>query len=235
MLFAFFVIFARKQEIEKSLCALPETQIMVRFADHLLLTLLLLGGCADRTTTVVLTGQESFREGDLVLRCGYGTESHFVTETSNSNYSHIGILHFDTGKSQWMVVHAVPGEAEKGEPEWLKAEPIADFFAPDRAKRGAWMRVDCPDSIAEAATRYALQKVAERVEFDNEYLLSDTTQLYCTELVWQAFLHQGIDISDQRRHNVPSLFSEDGECIFPCDIEMSSKILYVQPLNTKNK
>lgn len=191
--------------------------------------------CTKSRETVILDGQEAFREGDLVLRCGYGTESHIVTETSNSNYSHIGILHFDAGKSQWMVVHAVPGEAGKGKPEWLKAEPIADFFAPDRAIRGAWMRVDCPDSIAEAATRYALQKVAKRVEFDNDYLLSDTTQLYCTEMVWQAFLHQGLDISDQRRHNVPTLFSEDGECIFPCDIEMSSKILYVQPLITKNK
>ena len=191
--------------------------------------------CTKSRETVILDGQEAFREGDLVLRCGYGTESHIVTETSNSNYSHIGILHFDAGKSQWMVVHAVPGEAGKGKPEWLKAEPIADFFAPDRAIRGAWMRVDCPDSIAEAATRYALQKVAKRVEFDNDYLLSDTTQLYCTEMVWQAFLHQGLDISDQPRHNVPTLFSEDGECIFPCDIEMSSKILYVQPLITKNK
>lgn len=192
-------------------------------------------GCAKSREAVSLDGLESFREGDLVLRCGYGAESHIVSETSNSNYSHIGILHFDVGKSQWMVVHAVPGEAENGEPEWLKAEPIADFFAPDRAIRGAWMRVDCPDSIAEAATRYALQKVAKRVEFDNDYLLSDTTRLYCTELVWQAFLHQGLDISDQRRHNMSTLFSEDGECIFPRDIEMSSKILYVQPLNSKIK
>ena len=205
---------------------------MVRAVGLLILTSLLFGGCADSSTTIVLTGQEAFREGDLVLRCGYGTESHVVTETSSSVYSHIGMLHYDVNASRWMVVHAVPGEHEKGEPEWLKTEPIEDFFAPDRAKRGAWMRVDCPDSIAEAATRYALQKVADRVEFDNDYLLSDTTRLYCTELVWQAFLHQGLDISEQCRHSVPAFFSDDGECIFPCDIEQSSKILYVQPFKT---
>jgi len=97
------------------------------------------------------------------------------------------------------------------------------------------MRVDCPDSVAETATRYALQKVAERVEFDGDYLLSDTTRLYCTELVWQAYLHQGIDLSQKRRHDVPLLFSKDGECIFPIDIEESEKILFVQPFNTQKQ
>jgi uncharacterized protein YycO len=184
---------------------------------------------------VVLTGQEDFREGDLVLRCGYGAESRVVTEASQSIYSHIGILHYDTLTAQWQVIHAVPGEAEEGQPEWLKAEPIEDFYAYDRAICGAWMRVDCSDSIAAEAARYALQKVAEHVEFDNDYLLSDTTQIYCTELVWQAYLHQGIDLSEGHRQEVPSLFSKDGACIFPCDIEKSSKIIYVKPFKTQQQ
>ena len=206
--------------------------VMIKLADILLLAALLLVGCAGQHEAVVLTGEEDFREGDLVLRCGYGAESRVVTETSQSIYSHIGILHYDTLTAQWNVVHAVPGEAEKGEPEYLKCEPLTDFYAPDRAVRGAWMRVDCPDSIAANAVRYALQKVGEGVEFDNDYLLSDTTQIYCTELVWQAYQHQGIDLSDQLRHEVPTLFSQDGECIFPCDIEKSSKIKYVQSFKT---
>ena len=208
---------------------------MVKLTELLLLTALLLCGCAERRDIVEVTGQEDFREGDLVLRCGYGAESKVVTEASQSIYSHIGILHYDTLAAQWQVVHAVPGEAEDGQPEWLKAEPIADFYAADRAFCGAWMRVDCPDSIAAEATRYALQKVEEGVEFDNDYLLSDTTQIYCTELVWQAYQHQGIDLSEGHRHQVPSLFSQDGECIFPCDIEKSSYIIFVQPFNIQKQ
>jgi hypothetical protein len=208
---------------------------MIKFARLLCLTVLLFSRCAERYEIVVLTGQEDFREGDLVLRCGYGAESRVVTGASNSIYSHIGILHYDKQKAEWMVIHAVPGEAENGVPEWLKMEPLTDFYTPDRAVRGAWMRVDCPDSIAAAATQYALQKVVNRVEFDNDYLLSDTTKMYCTELVWRAFIHQGIDISDQHRHEVPTLFCEDCECIFPYDIEQSSKILYVQPFKNQKQ
>ena len=209
--------------------------IMVKWTKLLLLTALLLCGCAERRDIVEVTGQEDFREGDLVLRCGYGAESKVVTEASQSIYSHIGILHYDTPTAQWQVLHAVPGEAEQGEPEWLKAESISEFYASDRASCGAWMRVDCPDSIAAAAARYALQKVEEQVAFDNDYLLSDTTQIYCTELVWQAYLHQGIDLSDGHRHEVPNIFSADGACIFPCDIEKSSYIIFVQPFNIQKQ
>ena len=209
--------------------------IMVKLIELLLLTALLLCGCAEHYDIVDVTGQEDFREGDLVLRCGYGAESKVVTEASQSIYSHIGILHYDTPTAQWQVLHAVPGEAEQGEPEWLKAESISEFYASDRASCGAWMRVDCPDSIAAAAARYALQKVKEQVEFDNDYLLSDTTQIYCTELVWLAYLHQGIDLSEGHRQEVPTVFSEDGACIFPCDIEKSTQILYVKPFKTKTQ
>lgn len=208
---------------------------MVKMTQLLLLTALLLCGCAGRHDIVLLTGQEDFREGDLVLRCGYGAESQVVTEASQSIYSHIGILHYDKLTAQWQVIHAVPGEAERGKPERLKAEPISVFYAPDRAIRGAWLRVDCPDSIADEAARYALRKVKEQVAFDNDYLLSDTTQIYCTELVWLAYLHQGIDLSEGHRHEVPTVFSEDGACIFPCDIEKSTKILYVKPFKTKTQ
>lgn len=208
---------------------------MRKFVKSLLSIALLLCGCGEPQEEVVLTGDEAFREGDLVMRCGYGVESKAVTESSRSIYSHIGMLYYDQAQGLWMVVHAVPDEAERGEPEWVKSERLTEFYAAERAMRGAWMRVDCPDSVADAAIRYALQKVKDKVEFDNDYLLSDTTRLYCTELIWQAYLHQGIDLSDGHRHDVPLLFSKDGACIFPVDIEESDKILFVQPLKTQRK
>ena len=207
--------------------------LMMRLFQTCLPLLMMLCGCVPSHDCVVLTGNEDFREGDIVLRCGLGMESRAVTESGESKYSHIGLLHYDSVCAQWMVIHAVPGEAKEDELEYLKCEPLVDFYAPDRAKCGAWMRVDCPDSVAVAAVRYAWQKVLSGVTFDNNYLLTDTTQLYCTELVWQAFLHQGLDLTEGRRHDVPLLFSKDGECIFPEDIEESSKILYVQQFKTK--
>ena len=211
---------------------------MAKAASHLLLALLLggtLAGCAGQHDRVVLTGQEPWRDGDLVLRCGFGAESRAVTQASHSAYSHVGILLRDEADGRWLVIHAVPGEAERGELELLKCEPVEQYFAPDRAERGAWVRVRCTDSVAASAARYAMGKAQARVEFDNDYQLSDTTSLYCTELVWQAYLHQGIDLSDGQRHDVPLMVSGDGECIFPSDIEESEQVLYVKPLKTKQQ
>ncbi|MBP5376136.1 MAG: hypothetical protein J6Y38_07385 [Bacteroidaceae bacterium] len=208
---------------------------MVKLTELIFPLALLFAACTERQEIVVLTGLEDFREGDLVFRCGFGAESRVVADASHSTYSHIGILHYDSLTAQWMVIHAVPGETVADDREYLKSEPVKVFYAADRAFRGAWARVDCADSIAIAATQYALQKVEEQVEFDNDYQLSDTTQLYCTELVWQAYCHQGIDLSDQKRHEVPVFVCKDGECIFPSDIEKSTKIIYVKPFKTQEQ
>lgn len=206
---------------------------MEKFGKFLMVALwLLMAGCIARHETVVLTGEEDFREGDLIFRCGYGAESRFVTAASHSIYSHVGLLHYDEESGVWMAVHAVPGEAATGEREVLKAEPLSDFYAYERAVRGAWARVDCPDSVAAAATAYALRKVERQVEFDNDYLLGDTTRLYCTELVWQAYLHQGVDLGDGQRHEVPTMVSKEGSCLFPSDIATCSKIIFINPFIT---
>jgi hypothetical protein len=203
------------------------------FAQGILVVMLLMVRCTMPHETVVLTGQEDFREGDFVLRCGYGAESRVVTAASHSIYSHIGMLHYDKASAAWMVVHAVPGEAAVGEKEVLKVEPLSEFYAYERAVKGAWGRVDCPDSVAAAAATYALSKVEQHVEFDNDYMLCDTTSLYCTELVWQAYLHQGIDLSDGKRHEVPTVVCKEGTCLFPCDIETCSQIIFIKPFKTK--
>ena len=178
----------------------------------------------------VLYETKEWREGDLVLRCGYGMESRAVTERSQSTYSHIGIVHYDSTQGEWQVIHAVPGEDE---PEYVKTEPVSLFYSPERARKGAWLRIDCSDSIARKAVQYALAIVKEQYFFDNNYLLADSSQLYCTELVWRAYNRQGIDITSGNRHSVPSLFCKEGECIFPKDIEQSATTLFIKPLKTK--
>lgn len=192
-----------------------------------------LSACTARPRSVEVVyrdAEPAWREGDVVFRDGLGVESRAVVITSHGRYSHIGLLHRDSASGQWQVVHAVPCEDE---PEYIKAEPVAVFFDSYRAQSGAWARIDCSDSVAAAAVRYALGKVEKHVLFDNDYLLDDTTRLYCTELVWRSFLSQGIDVSDGQRHGVLTLFSNEGECIFPDNIEKSSTTLFVKPLKTK--
>lgn len=190
----------------------------------------LLTACGQHSRPVVPyeQAQSEWREGDIVLRRGSGLESRVVVTRSAAAYSHVGLLHYDSLQGEWQVVHAVPAEDEI---EYLKTEPVSVFFLPERAERGAWLRVDCSDRVAREATQYALRKVEQHVLFDNDYLLDDTTQLYCTELVWRAYEAQGIDVTGGRRQSVPTLFSKEGEAIFPNDIENSKTTLFINHLN----
>lgn len=199
----------------------------------LLLALLLLTACTRSHEQVDVTGHEDFRDGDMVLRCGTGAESRLIIRRSNAAYSHIGILQYDSLSTEWMVIHAVPGENAPGEPEYLKREPLTDFFAPMTAQCGAWMRIDCSDEAARRAAEYCRRKADEHVLFDNDYLLEDTTELYCCELVWRAYLREGIDISDGHRGDVPTVICKEGECIFPSHIENSKNTLFVKQFKTK--
>ncbi len=175
-------------------------------------------GCAHKDKSeplhTVLYDTTGLRNGDLLFRTGHGYESRVVTNLSAGNFSHIGIAYHD-GK-QWCVVHAVPGEAAKGEPEYLKCEPVGEFFCPDRAKAGARARVNCGDSIADVASQHALQLVQRKVLFDNHYDLDDTSTLYCTELVRLIFADCGIDLCEDRWHRVP--IHTNGPVVFPEDI-----------------
>ena len=190
-------------------------------------------GCTAHRECVEVSDTEKFRDGDMVLRCGMGAESRAVVQRSNSSFSHIGILQFDSVEGEWMVIHAVPGESVAGEPEYLKCEPIEAFYSPMRAQRGAWMRIDCTEETASRAAAYCRRKAEERVVFDNDYLLSDTTELYCCELVWLAYMREGIDISSGGRYEVPTVICKEGECIFPCNIENGKNTLFVKHFKTK--
>lgn len=183
-------------------------------------------GCARREsrTVRVVIDTCGLRNGDLLFRNGHGYESRVVTDLSSGAFSHIGIA-YHNGR-QWCVIHAVPGEAAKGEPEYLKCEPVSEFFRPDRAKTAARARISCDDSTAEAATRHALRLVLRKVPFDNHYDLKDTASLYCTELVRLVYSDCGIDLCDDRWHRIP--IHTNGPVIFPEDIWKS-------PLLTERK
>jgi hypothetical protein len=162
------------------------------------------------------------RNGDLLFRNGCGYESKVVTNLSSGNYSHIGMAY--RAPSGWCVIHAVPGEAAEGEPEYLKCESIDEFYRVDRAKAGARARVNCTDSVADAATRHAMQLVERRVVFDNDYDLDDSSQLYCTELIRLVYAGCGVDLCEERWHKAPIIAK--GSVIYPEDIWQSPLLIH---------
>lgn len=174
-----------------------------------------LGTLASLRDTVWPCGKP-YCAGDLVLRCGNSLASRSVRFLDKDGcFSHIGILACKEG--QWVVVHAVPGEAEPpGSPEYIKAEPLQDFLLPDRAS--AWGVYRYVDSyVAEKASEVALELYRKKLVFDHSYDLSDPGRMYCSELIIYSYLSQGVDFSLEGR-DLSFMPGISSKVVFPSDI-----------------
>ena len=163
---------------------------------------IILSACSQKSEKSV--AHIAFEQGDLVFRKGTGVKSRAVFHADSSGvYSHVGIVVWKD--SVFQVVHTTLGEREKGEEiDRIKIESISTFWRKDRAKYGAVYRLK-NNGLGEKAAQEALRLLAEGVPFDHDYELEDSTKMYCTELVWYAYLQAGQDISFGKRSemNVP--------------------------------
>lgn len=137
---------------------------------------------------------------------------------SDCRFSHVGMVF--KSKGRWMVVHAVPDESESHETDCIKCEPIENFLDSSKAQSSKFMRVKCSHHKSLAAVEYAISKANNKTLFDNDYDLSDTTRFYCTELVWQAYKHQGINLIS--KFNKIFMLGKIKVVIFPVDLLQSS-------------
>ena len=164
--------------------------------------------------------EEMLQEGDIVFRRGGGVVSRIVLiADAEGVYSHIGIVVREGDK--WQVVHAVPGEPDfDGDPDRVKMESIDCFFHPDKASRGAVMRVNGDSIQRRHAAEKAKQLFRAHTLFDHSYSRADSSQMYCTELVEFVYRREGIDLTEGRisRINIPGV---SGNYVLPSDIQQS--------------
>lgn len=157
--------------------------------------------------------------GDVVFRRGMSLTSHAVIAAdAQGNYSHVGIVVDSAGKK--MIVHAVPGEPDfDGDVDRVKMDVPEKFFSSEYASKGEVCR-PTDETMAAKAAQTALRLYNKRVLFDDDFDDSDTTKMYCTELIVYAFKHAGTDISEGRRHKVDIPIIK-ADCILPSDIHSS--------------
>lgn len=186
----------------------------------LVLLLGVMPGCKPQPEYRTIPADICLRNGDLAFRLGNSIESTaVVTADRSASFSHVGIVVFANNK--WQIVHAVPGEAEKGAQDTMKMDTIPLFFRSDRARRCAIYRLPVPDSIAEKAARHAIAFYKRRLLFDSAFQLEDTTKMYCTELVYHAYMRTGTDISGGLRHKVPGF---PYPMVWPSDLLKSNRL-----------
>ena len=109
---------------------------------------------------------------------------------------------------------------------------VRSFACGDRCKSVKVVHVSCDTAVTQWAVRFALQQIGK--PFDADFDITDTTKYYCTELVWQAYRHQHVDLSHGRCHHI-QLLGMKKTCILPADLlpwelTVHQSILYKKPL-----
>lgn len=167
----------------------------------------------------IMPATVKLHSGDVVFRRGMSLTSHAVIAAdAQGNYSHVGIVVDSAGKK--MIVHAVPGEPDfDGDVDRVKMDVPEKFFSSEYASKGEVCR-PTDETMAAKAAQTALRLYNKRVLFDDDFDDSDTTKMYCTELIVYAFKHAGTDISEGRRHKVDIPIIK-ADCILPSDIHSS--------------
>jgi hypothetical protein len=193
----------------------------------LLFTLLALIQIGCHRSNQVFISHEMLSEGDLVFRRGSSVKSQAVLYADKSGkYSHIGIV-VKEGE-EFMVVHVTPGERASEETvDKIKMESLEDFFACDKAKKGAILRFTDLPECSQQASQHAKAFFEKEILFDHDYDLNDTTKMYCSELVWRSYLKAGRDVSEQRRSEVTRLPVFSGTYVFPSDIYQNERLTII--------
>lgn len=166
--------------------------------------------------------------GDIIFRRGTSFVSMLVLNLDKrSPYSHTGIIKL-VG-DEIFVVHAVPSE-EAGEKDLTKIDPLNKFLRKDRATAIAVYRFIEDAITPDEASAFAYRHGLLGTEFDGSFDLSDDSKLYCTELIWKAYLDSGIDLIEGQFDQLEIPFSK-GHYILPGTLLESKKLKQIFSIN----
>ena len=129
------------------------------------------------------------RDGDIIIRKGFGFVSNKITELLDEPYnvSHGGIVCNTTALDGPTVIHSV--SSTLSDIDGVQSCNIKRFAAESRENSIIVVRFKDTAShpsrlIASEAQRY----LDAQMPFDNSFDLNDSSEIYCTELVWKILL-----------------------------------------------
>jgi len=155
-----------------------------------------------RLRVIAIPNLDDLRSGDIIFRQGVSVESYAVrTLDGQFYYSHVGIIERDAFDVR--VIHASYGEHGQLK-DGVLIESLAAFLKPESARAAAVMRLNDSDSrLSLSALHEAERFLKNQTPFDDAFDLSTQSRMYCTELIWVAYKHAGLDLVDGHFDNLP--------------------------------
>lgn len=172
--------------------------------------------------TTLLPDTLQLEEGDVVFRRCTGLTSRMVVMSDREGlFSHTGIVVDSAGTK--MIIHAVPSEPDfPGDKDRVKLEPTDKFFSNAHAIYAGVCRPYNSEAGCKAA-QVAWEKYNDRTPFDHAFDDTDTTELYCTELITHAYHRAGVELVGDVRDTI-DLPGMHFRCIMPSQLLHSSQL-----------
>lgn len=138
-----------------------------------------------------LTKEElaSLRSGDIILRHGYGWVSDMIVTQLKEQYdlSHCAIVCRD-GDSLY-VIHSVSSSLSNV--DGVQSQEINAFIRESQYNSVVVVRYKKPfDKDQSCIAGRAKDYLKKGIPFDNAFNINDSTEFYCTELLWKAILNE---------------------------------------------
>lgn len=130
--------------------------------------------------------KELLQEGDIILRRGEGFVSSVINNLAESEYqiSHCAIL--VKNNNQWDVIHTVSSDLSNV--DGVQTEPLDKFTGESVENTIAVLRFKADSSQRKEIANRSRYYLDRKVPFDDNFNISDTTEFYCTELIYRVAL-----------------------------------------------
>lgn len=144
--------------------------------------------------------KELIKDGDIILRHGYGLVSDVIAEqlAPHIGVSHCAIVCKDS--NHLGIIHSVSRSLSPF--DGVQYQEFDSFIFDSKMNSVIVVRYKSPKGNNTGISQRAKEYFKNRVEFDHDFDINDSTKFYCTELLWKCILNEyGDDILTEQIAN----------------------------------
>lgn len=130
-----------------------------------------------------------YQNGDMILQTNTSGQGLAIQLATNSKYTHIGVLFKEN--NEWMVYEAVQPVQKVTLSEFILRGENSQYTVL-RLKNDSLVKLD---HVTQKMKNYLLKQIDK--DYDWVFNWSEE-EMYCSELVYKAYLNAGIKISDTK-------------------------------------